>query len=287
MQKTTYTKPSLNPFEHIANGLSNLLKYNLLTAIFTFLGLIGFFVLLSILAGFLAGAFISGGPATSLPFIYVLGIFMFLIYLGFIVWGSLSVAKIFLASAAATKVSLGDITSAVAARFKVGYLSYLSLLAVYEVAMLIFTASAFFLSGSSILAMVLPFLYFGMILIAVFRIIYLDYALIDSNVPAKVRAVFSRSSDVWLRSAGATLLLIIVLFVCIISLAFATGGFRYYDVVNPGKLALLIIGQIIVTLSGLAGLSSIYQTVAVDPAQAAPQVPIAPTAPLAPMPPKE
>jgi hypothetical protein len=212
---------------------------------------------------------------------------MFLIYLGFIVWGSLSVAKIFLASAAATKVSLGDITSAVAARFKVGYLSYLSLLAVYEVAMLIFTASAFFLSGSSILAMVLPFLYFGMILIAVFRIIYLDYALIDSNVPAKVRAVFSRSSDVWLRSAGATLLLIIVLFVCIISLAFATGGFRYYDVVNPGKLALLIIGQIIVTLSGLAGLSSIYQTVAVDPAQAAPQVPIAPTAPLAPMPPKE
>lgn len=100
-------------------------------------------------------------------------------------------------------------------------------------------------------------------------------------------AVFSRSSDVWLRSAGATLLLIIVLFVCMILLAFATGGFRYYDVVNPGKLALLIIGQIIVTLSGLAGLSSIYQTVAVDPAQAAPQVPIAPTAPLAPMPPKE
>lgn len=281
MKDTTLAKPSLNPFGHIVNGLTKLWKYNLLTAVLTFLSVIGSLLLVAILAGIVAGLFFKNGPLDSLLLSYLIGFAATLLYLGLFVWVSLMVAKLFLASVNDTKMSFGGLMKAVASRLKTGYLTYLLLAVAYVLLIFVSTALSYLLKGSTPVLVVTTVLIFSAVLIAAFRIIYLDYALIDTDVEPKVRAALAKSSAVWLRSVGATLLLLVALIIFFVVLMVTTGGFSASQEPSFGKIVTLIIGQLLLVLGGTAGLASIYQAVTAPSRIAAQTEPIAPIAPTA------
>lgn len=281
MKDPTLTKPSLNPFGHIVNGLTKLWKYNPLTAVLTFLSVIGSLLLVAILAGIVAGLFFKNGPLDSLLLSNLIGFAATLLYLGLIVWVSLMVAKLFLASVNDTKMSFGGLMKAVTSRLKTGYLTYLLLVVAYVLLIFVSTALSYLLKGSTPVLVVTTVLFFSAVLIAAFRIIYLDYALIDTDVAPKVRAALAKSSAVWLRSVGATLLLLVALIIFFVVLMVTTGGFSAYQEPSFGKIVTLIICQLLLVLGGTAGLASIYQAVTAPSRIAAQTEPIAPIAPTA------